>query len=75
MKSEIAVMDLIYERARLTVIAASGGHADHGLPGMGSTSRSIIQPIQKIRPGVRLACYLDQNYLLEQTVYSQRGWA
>lgn len=73
-KNGVAVMDLIYERAMLTIIAASGGHANAGLPGVGSTCRSNTQRIEQIRPGVRLACHLDANHLLKQAVYSQRGW-
>jgi hypothetical protein len=70
----ISMMDLIYERAMLTIIAASGGHANAGLPGVGSTSRSITQRIEQIRPRVRLACHLEVNQLLNQAIYSQRGW-
>lgn len=73
-KNGIAVMDLIYERAMLTIIAASGGHANAGLPGVGSTCRSNTQRIEQIRPGVRLACHLDAHHFLKQAIYSQRGW-
>lgn len=73
-KNGIAVMDLIYERAILTIIAASGGHANAGLPGVGSTRRSVSQQIELIKPGIRLACHLDLDNLLRHTVYNQRGW-
>jgi Heterokaryon incompatibility protein (HET) len=74
MKKGIAVMDLIYEGALLTIIAASGAHANAGIPGVGGTCRTITQRIEQVTPDLRLTCHLDGNYLLNQTVYSQRGW-
>ena len=74
MKNGIVVMDLIYELANLTIIAASGSHADAGLPGVGCTSRPITQYIEHIQPGLDLAVYFDIEHLLSQTAYSRRGW-
>ena len=74
MKNGIMVMDLIYELANLTIIAASGSHADVGLPGVGCTSRPITQYIEHIQPGLDLAIYFDIEHLLSQTAYNRRGW-
>ena len=70
----IAVMDLIYERATMTIIAASGPHADYGLPGVMGTPRSITKHIEEIRPGIKLACYPTLDQLLLRTAYNRRAW-
>lgn len=42
---QIGVMDLIYENAIVTLIAAAGEGADHGLPGVSGCCPRIRQPV------------------------------
>ncbi|KAH9482132.1 hypothetical protein JR316_0004227 [Psilocybe cubensis] len=51
----ISKMDLIYGAAYLTIIAATGGDANAGLPGVRPGTRKIPQLIEEIYPGLRLA--------------------
>ena len=50
-------MDLIYERAIMTVVAAAGGNANAGLPRVREGNRFITQHVEQIKPGVKLAVY------------------
>ncbi|KAH6667886.1 heterokaryon incompatibility protein-domain-containing protein [Halenospora varia] len=68
------VMDFIYERALLTIVASSGNTANSGLPGVQETSRWISQKIETIAPGVQLAVYIDFDNLLKDATYSNRAW-
>jgi hypothetical protein len=46
--------DRIYDRAALTIVAASGHDANAGLPGVRKGSRTFRQEIEEIKPGLRL---------------------
>ncbi|KLO82040.1 tol protein [Fusarium fujikuroi] len=48
----INVMDLIYERSLLTIIAASGNDADAGLPGVRARSRPALKQTVEVKPGI-----------------------
>lgn len=70
----LTVMDLIYENATMTIIAACCNHADESLPGVTESSRSVDKRIETIRPGVQLALRIDLEYLMQQSTYSKRAW-
>ncbi len=75
----ILKMDMIYNRALLTVIALSGEHADSGLPGVSKDSRPPIGPLEYFptngndslsitiqHPGLGLK--------VKDSIYATRGW-
>ncbi|CCT76122.1 related to tol protein [Fusarium fujikuroi IMI 58289] len=70
----INVMDLIYERSLLTIIAASGNDADAGLPGVRARSRQALKQTVEVKPGISLGLYMDLSTLLKASSYSSRGW-
>jgi len=70
----IGVMDLIYERAWLAVIAASGYDANAGLPGIRDGTRKDPGSSIEVQPGVSLAVISGLDHLLETTAYSSRAW-
>ncbi len=70
----VDVMDMIYERAIMTIIAAAGDNANASLPGVREGSRFIIQHVEQIKPGVKLAVYNDLDHLLWPSTYNRRAW-
>ncbi|KAF4617082.1 hypothetical protein G7Y89_g15067 [Cudoniella acicularis] len=74
LKSGINVMDLIYEWAWLTIVAASGHDANAGLPGLAEGTRHIHNLNVEIRPGVSLGIYTQLDQLLKPTAYRSRAW-
>ena len=74
MRSGIEVMDLIYETAVVSIIAASGDNANSGLPGVLAGSRLASNHIEQIEPGVRLAIYNELDHLLRPSAYNRRAW-
>lgn len=71
----VAVMDLFYEMASFTIIAAGGGDAFAGLEGVRPTRRSTRpNPIQEIIPGLKMTVVDSSDLLLRQSTYSTRAW-
>ncbi|KAK3303885.1 heterokaryon incompatibility protein-domain-containing protein [Chaetomium strumarium] len=70
----VQAMDLIYEKALLTVVAACGHDADAGLPGVKEGTRFMSRPSEEILPGVKLDAYPVLELLLKNSVYSTRAW-
>ncbi|KAJ4253854.1 hypothetical protein NW762_010249 [Fusarium torreyae] len=70
----VNVMDLIYERSLLTIIAACGTDANAGLPGVQTGSRQASRPTLEIEPGIRLGLYSGLDQLLKPSAYYSRGW-
>jgi hypothetical protein len=70
----VDIMDLIYERAVMTIVAAAGDNANACLPGVREGSRFITQHIEQIKPGVELAVYNDLDHLLRLSTYNRRAW-
>jgi hypothetical protein len=68
------VMDLVYERATMTIVAACCAHADHGLSGVREASRYVNQRAEEIIPGLALAVHCDLDHLLRQSMYHKRAW-
>lgn len=74
MQNGVGVMDLIYERAIMTIIAACCDHADHGLPGLTRASRFTTQRVEQIRPGIKLGVHSEVDHLLRHSTYYRRAW-
>jgi hypothetical protein len=70
----IEVMDLIYERAALCIIAVSGDSANAGLPGVRCGSRLVTNHVEQIRPGIKLAVYNELDHMLRPSAYNRRAW-
>ncbi|KAJ2991381.1 hypothetical protein NUW58_g2535 [Xylaria curta] len=70
----IKSMDLIYENAELTIVAACGHDADAGLPGVREGTRLQPRLSEEILPNVRLGCYLDPEKRMGRSVYNSRAW-
>ena len=71
--SGIRVMDVIYERSILTIIA-TGDDAGAGLPGVEEGSRKASQLMEEVRPGVKMAFSFHLGAYLNTSKYSTRGW-
>jgi len=69
-----SMMDIIYEGAYLTVIAAAGPGADCGLPSVGHTQRASSQPTVSIKPGFSLLLVRSLDKHLNDSVWATRGW-
>ncbi|KAK4039406.1 hypothetical protein C8A01DRAFT_47124 [Parachaetomium inaequale] len=70
----VNVMDVIYEGALLTIVAASGHDANRGLPGVGEGSRFMPRYPEEIIPGVRLDAYIELDQVMKFSVHSSRAW-
>lgn len=67
-------MDLIYENAELTIVAACGHDADAGLPGVHEGTRLGPTFSGEIIPGVELGGYMTLDQRMRRSMYSSRGW-
>ncbi|KAG7293918.1 hypothetical protein NEMBOFW57_003978 [Staphylotrichum longicolle] len=67
-------MDMIFERALLTVVAASGHDANSGLPGVEEGSRFMPRYPEDIVPGVQLDAYIELDQVMKYSVHSSRAW-
>ena len=74
MRNGIEVMDLIYERAALCIVAASGDSADAGLPGARLGNRFVTSRAERILPGIQLAVSNELDHVLRSSTYNRRGW-
>jgi hypothetical protein len=70
----VDAMDLIYEKALLTIVAAYGHDADAGLPGVEEGTRFMSRHPEEILPGMRLDAYPVLELLLKRSVYNTRAW-
>lgn len=67
-------MDLIYERAWLTIVAACGHDANAGLPGVRESTRKAHRNTDEVHPGVEVGIVTGLDTLLRKSVYNTRGW-
>ncbi|KXX74749.1 hypothetical protein MMYC01_209106 [Madurella mycetomatis] len=74
MADGIKHMDLIYQGAILTIIAASGTDNNAGLPGLHPRTRQVTQILAQVKPGVIMATASPLYRLLKDTRYMSRGW-
>lgn len=70
---QIRSMDIIYECATVTIIAAAGDDASWGLPGVASTHRTPHASID-IAFGTLTLLYNDVDYQLSRTRWDTRAW-
>jgi hypothetical protein len=70
----VQVMDQVYKRSYLTIIAACGYNASAGLPGMKPFSRKGSRIAFPITPNIKMGAYTDLKQLVPCTLYSIRGW-
>ncbi|KAF5666707.1 hypothetical protein FDENT_12290 [Fusarium denticulatum] len=70
----VNVMDLVYERAWLTVVAACGHDANARLPGVQEGTRDGSKNTFEIVPGVEMGVVTGLDGLLQHSVYSSRAW-
>ncbi|KAF5965910.1 hypothetical protein FBULB1_11988 [Fusarium bulbicola] len=70
----VNVMDLIYERAWLTVVAACGHDANARLPGVQEGTRHGSYNTFEIVPGVEMGIVTGLDALLQHSVYNSRAW-
>ncbi|KAF5613802.1 uncharacterized protein FSUBG_414 [Fusarium subglutinans] len=70
----VNVMDLVYERAWLTVVAACGHDANARLPGVREGTRVGSHNTSEIVPGVQMGIVAGLDGLLKRSVYGSRAW-
>ena len=70
----IPFMDLVYDRAFLTIIAATGQDSEAGLSGLRKGTRCETQKIAELKPGLRIVSPKHLSDALEQSYYETRGW-
>jgi hypothetical protein len=70
----VSSMDLICERAWLTVVAACGHDANARLPGVREVTRHSHQNTDEVRPGVEVGIIKGLDTLLRKSVYNTGAW-
>jgi hypothetical protein len=70
----VAVMDQVFERSWLTIIAACGHDANAGLPGVREGSRKVSHLLTEVKKGVSLGVYTRLDQLFKYSVYNSRAW-
>ncbi|PMD29672.1 HET-domain-containing protein [Hyaloscypha variabilis F] len=70
----VAIMDLFYEMATLTIVAADGDDAWAGLGGVEPTPRQTNRLVREIVPGLHMTTTTDMGALLSRSTYGARGW-
>ena len=63
----IPFMDLIYNRAFLTIVAATGQDSEVGLPGLRRGTRYERQKIEELKPGLRVTSPKHLSDALEES--------
>ena len=73
-RQQLTMMDSIYNSAELLIVAAAGSDANAGLPGIGSTPRSVSQTIEKIAGVQFITAQPSVQQVLDWSVWNSRGW-
>ncbi|KAH8131275.1 HET-domain-containing protein [Trichoderma asperelloides] len=72
---QLRMMDRIYSRASLTIVAAAGSHANSGIPGLQPDTRSRKQHTAQISDDLTLvALHPDTYRSAAATTWNTRGW-
>lgn len=71
---QIALMDVIYQKAILTIVAVSGKNAGAGLPGVRVGSRNVLQYIEHIQGLVLVNSLTTPSYGVDQSIWNARAW-
>lgn len=66
-------MNLVYENAFATIVAASGLDANAGLPGIRETKRTVPQPLADFSSDLRFI-YARSHQSLAKSKWATRGW-
>jgi hypothetical protein len=69
---QISVMDAIYQRSSLTIIAACGHDAEYGLPGVGKRKRMKCFESRSQRHCIREV--VNGRRLISSSRWNERGW-
>lgn len=72
--SGVRMMNSIYQRSYLTIIAASGANASAGLPGVRPGSRCVKQVTGKLTSGLEMAVLRSVDKHLALSPYNNRAW-
>lgn len=70
----VAIMDLFYEMASLTIVAGDGDDAWAGLQGIQPTPRKMKRLVKEIVPGLNMTTMKEMDSLLRKSAYSTRAW-
>lgn len=70
----VAIMDLFYEMACLTIVAADGEDAWSAIQGVAPTPRRTNRRVREIAPGLNMTTTMDMDNLLRRSAYSTRAW-
>ena len=73
-EQQLSIMDSIYSNAELVVVAAAGGDANTGLPGIGSSPRRIPQRVEKIDGMQFITAQASVQQVLKRSIWNSRGW-
>jgi Heterokaryon incompatibility protein (HET) len=74
MSHGIENMDIIYEGALATVVAANGKDQNSRLTGISDVERDTQQPVRQVVPGVKMTIIEGVYDYLGVAHYSTRGW-
>jgi hypothetical protein len=70
----VNAMDLIYELAWLTIVAACGHDANARLSGVQKGTRRASRNTVEVKPGVEMGVVTPLDTLLKKSVYNSRAW-
>jgi hypothetical protein len=70
----IQKMDLIYQGAILTIVAAAGTDANASLPSSRIGSRHVSQVVEVVKEGVKMISVSPFYFELSESRYMTRGW-
>ena len=73
-QTEIENIDVIYGRAELTIVAASGSHADAGLHGIRKESRKVTQHMELVQGRQLMASMPSPGYEVRFSPWESRAW-
>jgi Heterokaryon incompatibility protein (HET) len=71
---QIRRMDEIYNAAELTIVAAAGSDAEHGLPGVGTHPRTPCQQVITVKDITLVSTTLHPFRAIASSVRTTRGW-
>lgn len=74
--SQVGRMDVIYENATMTIVAASGEDDNYGLPGVGTGDSSLrtAQPATSIDGLTLISSLPEVTHCVERSKWATRGW-
>ncbi|KAF8853584.1 hypothetical protein BDZ45DRAFT_598325, partial [Acephala macrosclerotiorum] len=73
MQGQLQSMNLLYQNAELTIIAAAGDNSFFGLPGVSRRTR-IPRPCVQVRGHILTAIHPEPKCNIQHSVWNTRGW-